>query len=182
MAGKSSLALDRSAETAAGRRTSSVAARWKAGFVMPSKSRQKGPHASAQLPSEANIGDSTMMKIAFATAAIFLISSAGAIGQQPASSRACAADIKARCASVQPGQGRVGACVKEHFNDLSATCQRSLYRAAAAVKKACSSDIEQFCPGVKKGGDRLAICMKPHQADLSPSCKDALAQVAVGGQ
>ena len=123
-----------------------------------------------------------MMKIAFATAAVFLISSAGVMGQQPASARACAADIKARCASVQPGGGRVGACVKDHFDDLSVSCQRSLFRAATSVRKACSSDIKRFCAGVKQGGDRLAICMKPHQADLSPSCKDALAQVAVGGK
>lgn len=121
-----------------------------------------------------------MVKVASAVAAILLISSAGALAQGSASAKACAADVKAQCASVQPGDGRVGACVKKHFDDLSGPCQRTLLKTGLAVKKACLADAKQFCADVKPGGDRLAICMKPHLAELSQRCKDALAQVAVG--
>jgi len=127
----------------------------------------------------ANTGDSPMVKVASAVAAILLMSSAGA-AQGSATAKACAADVKAQCASVQPGDGRVGACVKKHFDDLSGPCQRTLLKTAIAAKKACSADAKQFCADVKPGGDRLAICMKPHLAELSQRCKDALAQVAVG--
>jgi hypothetical protein len=121
-----------------------------------------------------------MVKVASAVVGILLISSAGAMGQEFASTKACAADVKAQCASVQPGNGRVGACIKEHFNDLSVPCQRTLFKTGIAVKRACAADAKQFCADVKPGGDRLAICMKPHLAELSQPCKDALAQVAVG--
>jgi hypothetical protein len=121
-----------------------------------------------------------MIKTALTIAAISLISSATAMAREPVTAKACAADVKAQCASVKPGEGRVGACVKEHFKDLSAPCQRTLFKAGVAVKKACSADAKQFCAGVKPGGDRLAMCMQPHLADLSQPCKAALAQVAVG--
>jgi len=45
--------------------------------------------------------------------------------------KACAADIKAQCADIKPGGGKLKDCVKTHYSDLSADCQVAIVRAAA---------------------------------------------------
>ena len=57
------------------------------------------------------------------TSVLLLVAPAGAMAQQGAARQACAADIKQLCAEVKPGDGRLKACVKEHFGQLSASCQ-----------------------------------------------------------
>ena len=49
-----------------------------------------------------------------------------AAAPQQATKGACVADIKEKCAGVEPGQGRIGACVKEHLAELSQPCQARL--------------------------------------------------------
>ena len=121
-----------------------------------------------------------MFRTAFTLAVVLLVSSASAMAQLRAASKACAIDVKAQCASERPGEGRVSACVERHFKDLSLPCKTALVRAGTAIKKACTTDAKQFCAGVKPGGDRIGMCLRPHLDDLSQPCKDALAQVAVG--
>jgi len=130
----------------------------------------------------ANSQRASTFKTAFAIAAMVSIAGAGAMAQERATPKACANDVRAQCAGVRPGEGRVGACVKEHFADLSLACQGALFRAGISAKKACSADMKQFCAEVRPGGDRLAICMRSHLAELSQPCRDALAQVAVGSK
>jgi hypothetical protein len=97
----------------------------------------------------------------------------------PAVGKACAADIKAQCADVKPGGGKLKDCVKAHFSDLSADCQVAIVR-AAAVGKACKADVKQFCADVKPG--KVASCMKEHAADVSDGCKDAMAKAEAGAK
>ncbi len=113
-----------------------------------------------------------MRRYALTIATALLLSTSGAMAQQRAAVKACAADIKTQCTGVQPGEGRIKACVQEHFADLSEPCQALLLKAALA--KACAADVKQSCAGVKRGGGRIAACMKDHFADLSQPCKDAL--------
>ncbi len=120
-----------------------------------------------------------MVKTGLAIAAILLLSSASAMAQQRAMTKACGDDIKAQCAGVQPGQGRIRACVKEHFKDLSQPCQDFLVK-AEALRSACAADAKQFCADVRPRGRRIAACLEQHAADLSDPCKDAMAQVAAG--
>jgi hypothetical protein len=112
-------------------------------------------------------------------AGVMLISATGAMAQQRAVAKACATDIKTQCAGVQPGEGRIKACVDEHFKDLSEPCQAVLTKAAAAGK-ACKADIKQNCGDVKPGGGRIEACVKAHMGDLSQNCKDALSQAVAG--
>ena len=57
---------------------------------------------------------------------MLLLEPAGAMAQQAAARQACAADIKQLCSEVKPGEGRLKACVKEHFGQLTASCQTAL--------------------------------------------------------
>jgi hypothetical protein len=120
-----------------------------------------------------------VLKNTLTFALILLISTTTAMAQQRTVARACVADIKAQCAGVQPGAGRIKACVKDHFGDLSAACQNLLVK-AAAVGKACAADVKQNCAGIKPGGGRIEACAKSHFADFSEPCKDAVTQAAAG--
>ncbi len=56
---------------------------------------------------------------------------------------ACLKDVKAQCAGVQPGGGRIKDCLKMHLKDLSEGCQTKVLKAVTA--KACAADVKQFC-------------------------------------
>ena len=45
--------------------------------------------------------------------------------------KACAADVKQFCADTKPGEGRVEACMKGHFADVSDACNVALANEAA---------------------------------------------------
>jgi len=87
-------------------------------------------------------------------------------------------DVKAQCAGVNPGEGRIRACLQTHLKDLSEPCQKLALKAATA--KACAADVKQNCAGTKPGRGRIQACMKDHLADVSEPCKEALAGAAVG--
>jgi hypothetical protein len=108
-----------------------------------------------------------------------MICVASSTAQQKAVAKACAADIKAQCAGVQPGEGRIKACINDHFKDLSEPCQAGLTK-VAAIAKVCAADVKQNCADVKPGGGRMVACIKSHMADLSQACKDGLTQAAAG--
>ena len=92
---------------------------------------------------------------------------------------ACAADIRKHCADIQPGEGRISACVKEHFNDLSDACKVRLAR-IAAVAKACIPDVKEHCASAGRGRGRIATCLKGILTDLSDTCKAALVDFVAG--
>jgi hypothetical protein len=117
--------------------------------------------------------------LAFASAALIVATCMSPGHAQRAVVKACGADVKAQCAGVQPGKGRIRACVKEHFKDLSEPCQTILLK-AAAVGKACAADIKQNCAGTRPGGGRIRACMKEHLADVSEPCKEVLARATAG--
>ena len=74
-----------------------------------------------------------LMKKTLAAAAILLLSASGAMAQKGQGARvvlkACKPDIARSCSQVQPGQGRVKACMKEHIHELSEQCKEALFQA-----------------------------------------------------
>lgn len=108
----------------------------------------------------------------------------------PASAKThpCRDDAERLCKNVEPGQGRVAKCLKEHESELSVACKerregfregRGAARAArhaaqSKVHQACKDDLPRLCAGVEQGGGRLAQCLKAHQAEVSGPCKQAM--------
>jgi hypothetical protein len=43
--------------------------------------------------------------------------------------KACGLDVKKNCAGISPGAGRVEACIKDHFADLSEECKATISQA-----------------------------------------------------
>jgi len=86
----------------------------------------------------------------------------------------CRADAARVCPGVQPGNGRIAACLKANMLNLSAPCIDALWAAkekAGEVSQVCASDIATFCPGIPSGQGRIARCLKGNMAFLSPGCK-----------
>lgn len=116
-----------------------------------------------------------MLRTGLAIGAVLLLLGSSAMAQQgPA--KACAGDIRTLCGSVQPGQGRIAACVKEHFKELSQPCQDRL-AAAAAGARACAADVKEHCANVRRRG-AIVACIRATLADLSDTCRAAISQVA----
>jgi Cysteine rich repeat len=119
-----------------------------------------------------------MLKTLFAVSVVTILSATSGMAQS-AALKACGGDVKTLCAGIQPGEGRVRACIKSHFSDVSPTCQATLLK-AAAVSKACSADVKKMCADVKPGGGRIEACMKSHLSEVSDPCKDAMSQATAG--
>jgi hypothetical protein len=117
-----------------------------------------------------------MLKNVLAISVALLLFGSNAVAQGAA--RACVADIKKVCAGVEPGEGRIAGCVKEHVADLSAPCQ-NLLTATAAAAKACTNDVKQRCADARRRAAKL-VCIKSTLANLSDDCKSAISQVAAG--
>ena len=95
-----------------------------------------------------------MRRITLAASAGFLLLAAAVVAQPPAPvgqapmgqaampgpeklviARACAGDIDRLCHGVAPGQGRIKACMRSHFRDLSPGCFDALLHAIAAERE-----------------------------------------------
>jgi len=112
-------------------------------------------------------------RIARLVLASLLLTPTGAVAQQVGARQACAADIKQLCAEVKPGESRLKACVKEHFGQLSASCQTALLN-NVTITKSCKADAEQKCSGIEPGGGRIQTCMRDHFTELTKDCKESL--------
>jgi Cysteine rich repeat len=112
-------------------------------------------------------------------ASILLLVPAGAMAQQAAVRQACGTEIQQYCAGMRPGDGRLRACVKEHFTEFSEPCKQALLSAVTVVK-ACKADVQRTCPGVQPGGGRIQACMKDHFAEYSEPCRQAIISAKFG--
>ena len=90
-----------------------------------------------------------MMKSIMTIATVVLLSAPVAMAQQR-SVGVCVADIKAKCAGVEPGEGRLIDCVKTHAAEFSDPCKARLAR-VAEISKACAGDIKENCAGKERG-------------------------------
>jgi hypothetical protein len=110
-----------------------------------------------------------MLKILSIGAALsfLLLSSAVAQTRFP-----CAEDIKKSCSNVEPGRGRIVACVKEHLTEFSDVCKERLAE-LTAVAKVCREDVEKQC-GTVRSRVRKASCVMDALGNLGDACKDSI--------
>jgi hypothetical protein len=120
-----------------------------------------------------------MTRVAFTS--LLLLPSASGMAQQMPVRQACAAEIQQHCAGMQPGEGRIRACVKEHFAEFSEPCKQALLSTVAVVR-ACKADVQRTCPGVQPGGGRIQACMKDHFTEYSEPCKQAIVTAKFGNR
>jgi hypothetical protein len=103
----------------------------------------------------------------------------GSVAVSQLAPKPCAGDIKTLCAGIQPGEGRIKACIKSHLTDLSPTCGDRVLT-VAVTGKVCKNDVTNLCGGVVPGTGGIRACIKSHMAAVSDPCKDAMSRVAAG--
>jgi hypothetical protein len=108
---------------------------------------------------------------------VLLLSGSIAVAQQ--AGKPCAGDIKTLCAGIQPGEGRIKACIKSHLTDLSPSCQDRVLT-VAVTGKVCKADVAKLCAGIEPGTGGIRACIKSHMADVSDPCRDAMSRAAAG--
>ena len=90
---------------------------------------------------------------------------------EPVPGKACKADLAAACPGIEPGQGRILACLEGKTDQLSQACKDDVSKKFNALYKACRPDAEKLCPGTEMGGGKLLQCLGDNEAKLSSSCK-----------
>ncbi len=88
--------------------------------------------------------------------------------------RPCDADLARLCPGVQPGHGRIRACLEGKTDQISPECKAHLDQGRQhlrAVEQACQGDVAKFCADVKPGAGRLGACLRAHESELSEACK-----------
>lgn len=98
--------------------------------------------------------------------------------------QACEADIATHCARVEPGHGRLTACLYAHEDKLSETCDAAtaemgdvldlFFSRVREIGIACGEDVQTHCDGVSIGGGRVMACLRENQAKVSQACGDVL--------
>lgn len=94
----------------------------------------------------------------------------------------CRADVERFCPDVQPGEGRVRACVRSHLPRLSSACRAHLELPARRLRGenaprmvlACKEDLETLCRNVPVGDGRWRRCLDDHADRLSGPCRELL--------
>ena len=113
------------------------------------------------------------LRSAFAVFALTLLPGTPALAQT--AQQACDPDIKAYCAGVQQGEGRIAQCLRAHQSLLSPSCQQGMAKAATLMKdvvQACEDDVHQFCTGAAPGTTKE--CLRANFRELSFGCKREL--------
>jgi hypothetical protein len=73
--------------------------------------------------------------VAVATTFFVLSAMAASAQDRKAIMHACAGDVKRLCAGIQPGGGRIKACMKKKMAQVSAPCINSVLQVIAAGKE-----------------------------------------------
>jgi len=90
-----------------------------------------------------------------------------AAANERAAMRVCRGDAQKLCPDVQPGGGRIAACLRENESKLSSGCQAQLGKI-----EACAAETKKLCPQAKGEGE-LRQCVTDKRAELSAGCRAA---------
>jgi len=101
----------------------------------------------------------------------------------------CKTELETYCKGVQPGEGRLLACLYANSDKLSGRCEYAVYDAASQLERAltaltyvaneCRDDLKANCANIKPGEGRLLTCLDKNAAKVSGRCKQALKDVGL---
>ena len=98
--------------------------------------------------------------------------------------KGCETELKTYCSDVEPGEGRLLACLYAHNDKVSGRCEYAIYDSAAQLERIlagvayvtneCGDDLVTFCGDVQVGEGRVIECMEKNKEKLSKRCKQAI--------
>ena len=107
---------------------------------------------------------------------ILLLWTSSATAQRRSAVGHCLVDLKRLCPGIDPGEGRLRACMREHIGDVSYPCLVTLAKFAEVYgyDQTCRAHLKQQCATVSRKGGQFGVCLKSAIDSLSDSCKDEL--------
>jgi len=103
--------------------------------------------------------------------------------------KACNKELTTFCKGVQPGEGRILACLYAFQDRVSGKCEYAIYDAATQLEQAatalkfaaaeCKDDLLKYCGNVQVGHGRVKACLDKNEKSLSEKCKEALKQTGL---
>ncbi|MEO1194384.1 MAG: cysteine rich repeat-containing protein [Pseudomonadota bacterium] len=100
---------------------------------------------------------------------------------------ACKTTLVEHCSEVEPGHGRLMACLYANEEKLTPECDAATVDVADALdrffellrftQQECRGDIETHCAETEFGGGRIFHCLKQHEAELSGDCATSVATI-----
>jgi hypothetical protein len=121
------------------------------------------------------------MKIALSAtllAALIALCSPMALAQEvEGPGKACKADRQKFCGDLKPGDGKMGACMKQHEAELSAECaaaRKAVGEARRNIRMNCKADADKFCADAAKEQNGMVKCLESHASELGEACAEAL--------
>ena len=91
--------------------------------------------------------------------------------------QACKTDLDQYCGAVEPGAGRMLACLSRHQLEISRPCQGELERIGQArdrletFRRACTKDLAALCGDVPQLAGPLLECVEANESRVSPECR-----------
>lgn len=105
---------------------------------------------------------------------------------------ACAPDIERYCAAVEPGHGRLSACLYAHELVVSEECGAAIGERAdlldlffsriLTVYEACGADAAAHCSDIEAGGGRVLACLREAGDTVSAGCRARIARIRLPGE
>lgn len=102
----------------------------------------------------------------------------------------CSKEIGVYCKGVNPGEGRLLACLYAYGDKLSNRCEFALYDASVQLERAinalsyvaneCRNDLTAYCSAVEPGQGRLLHCLEKNKTKVSRRCTQAIKDVGYG--
>lgn len=96
----------------------------------------------------------------------------------------CQQELTTFCKGVEPGEGRIIACLYAFQDKLTPKCEFALYDSVSQLDKTlstlayvvneCRDDLEKNCADIKVGEGRLLDCLNKNEAKISARCNAAL--------
>ncbi len=126
----------------------------------------------------------SLLRNALLVCAVGLLPAGAVLAADKDDRGACRADVEKLCKGVEPGEGRLAHCMKEHESEISPGCKEHMAKMHEAMQKrmqafneACKGDVEKYCKDVKPGEGRMAGCLRKNEASLSAGCKEQMTQM-----
>jgi hypothetical protein len=97
---------------------------------------------------------------------------------------ACASEIETYCPAVEPGHGRLAACLYAHEDKLGDACDAATgdhsdiidatFAEVRLVAQECAGDMQRLCANGAGDARGHFSCLKANETDLSPGCAEGV--------
>lgn len=120
----------------------------------------------------------------------------GKRGELPPGLEVCKEQVQSVCGDVEPGEGRIKACIAENQASFDPQCQEAFERRSERrqrgnrgkakglkkqVRAACEADVRAMC-GEPESREALRACVSENRQSFSSECQDALKKAKKGKQ